>query len=76
MAIIRVTIDGIGEFTEREIVRINLSYHWAEIETLPVSKNSVSKIEKYTAPIEKVKISVNMDAESEPQKEVDNGNIR
>lgn len=71
MAIIRVTIDGIGEFTEREIVRINLSYHWVEIETLPVSKNRVSKIEKYTAPIEKVKISVNMDAESEPQKEVD-----
>ena len=44
--------------------------------TLPVSKNRVSKIEKYTAPIEKVKISVNMDAESEPQREVDNGNSR
>ena len=71
MASIRVTVDGVGEFTEREIVRINISYHWVEIETLPVSEHYVSKIEKYTAPIERVKISVNMDAEREQQKEVD-----
>ena len=68
---IKVSIDGFGELTEKEVVKINLSYGWVEIETLPVSKNFVSKIERYTCRLDKVKIAVNMDNVEEPQKEVD-----